>query len=91
MTSSINPSAAQVMPTVVEAMPEGPEVPKVAPQTAPVEEKKPEKKKRKRGHNPWLEYVKVYRTEHPDLKFKEVLQAAKLTYTRIKKEKEEKS
>lgn len=32
--------------------------------------------------NKWLAHVKAFRAAHPDLKFKEVLQQAKLTYSK---------
>ena len=33
-----------------------------------------------RAENPWLTHVKRFRSEHPDLKYKEVLQQAKSSY-----------
>tara|TARA_B100000963_G_scaffold31932_1_gene23783 strand:+ start:201 stop:368 length:168 start_codon:yes stop_codon:yes gene_type:complete len=32
--------------------------------------------------NPWLEHVKQFRSEHPELSYKEVLTQAKATYTK---------
>ena len=34
--------------------------------------------------NPWLEHVKKFREKHPKLSYKEVLQEAKKTYTKVK-------
>ena len=45
----------------------------------------------KRSYNPWLDHVKTYRRDNPDLSFKEVLSQAKSTYTKkIKVVKEKK-
>ena len=44
----------------------------------------PEEKKEK-AENPWLTHVKAFRAGHPELKFKEVLQQAKLTYVKKSK------
>jgi hypothetical protein len=35
-----------------------------------------------KSSNPWLDHVKKYRSEHPEMKFKDVLVAAKSTYTK---------
>lgn len=37
--------------------------------------------------NPWLLHVKQFRTDHPELKFKDVLVQAKATYTPVVKSK----
>lgn len=39
-----------------------------------------EPKKRRVGVNPWMVHVKAFRAAHPELKYKEVLKQAKLTY-----------
>ena len=36
-----------------------------------------------RKENPWLAFVKAFALEHPDLKYKDVLTGAKLTYVRV--------
>ena len=36
-----------------------------------------------RKKNPWLDHVKAYRESHPELSYKEVLQQAKDTYTKV--------
>ena len=36
-----------------------------------------------RKENPWLAFVKAFAVEHPDLKYKDVLTGAKLTYVRV--------
>lgn len=46
----------------------------------------PEEKKKEKKPNAWREHVMKFRAEHPELKFKEVLQQAKTTYTKKPKE-----
>jgi hypothetical protein len=36
-----------------------------------------------RKENPWLAFVKAFAAEHPDLKYRDVLTGAKLTYVRV--------
>jgi len=48
----------------------------IAPPTIPIEQET----KKEQKPNPWREHVAEFRRTHPDLKFKEVLQQAKLTY-----------
>ena len=38
-----------------------------------------------RAENPWMIHVKQFRADHPELKYKEVLQQAKATYTKKEK------
>ena len=39
-----------------------------------------------RKENPWLQHVKDVRSKHPDKTYKEVLQIAKETYTKVEKQ-----
>ena len=39
--------------------------------------------------NPWLEHVKKFRQDNPKLSYKEVLQQARKTYTKVKPVKKE--
>ena len=64
-----------------QAIPTMGEVEEVVPPTmVPEVVKKPSKP------NPWRIHVDAFRASNPTLSYKQVLQQAKLTYTKVKKE-----